>query len=135
MNVYQKVLLRLYEETGGRDSKAIYLKDIVKEMGFLPSYEDIFNQMSHHGWITETRRSNEVNITPWGVREAKKVDKGGGDNSREVNRAANKIKSEARELLVMTEELVDDVSEEHMKAVENKLAEVSDAVKSLKGLI
>ena len=73
MNVYQKVLIKVFQETGGRDSKAVYLKDLVKDMGFLPSYDEIFSQMSHDGWITETSRMHEVKITPWGVREAKKV--------------------------------------------------------------
>ena len=135
MNVYQKVLIRVYEETGGRDSKAVYLKDIVKELGFLPSYEDIFSQMSGDGWITETSRRNEVNITPWGVREARKVEKGGGDNSREIEKASNKVKSEAKELLVMTEELAEKSTEERLKAVEDKLKIVSDAVDRLKKLL
>ena len=135
MNVYQKVLVKLYEETGGRDTKAIYLKDVVKGLGFLPSYEDIFTQMSRDGWITETSRSNEVNITPWGVREAKKVQKGGGDNSREIGRASNKIKSESKELMVLAEELAEKATKERLTAVQNKLAIVADAAKDLKDLI
>ncbi len=132
MNVYQKVLVRVYEETGGRDSKAVYLKDIVKELGFFPSYADIFSQMSHDGWITETSRSDEVNITPWGVRAAKNLQEGVEDNSRQVARAAKKLKSEVKELLVMTEELVGDVNEANMNAVEKKMSAVTAAVEGLK---
>ncbi|NNE66952.1 MAG: hypothetical protein HKN33_10350 [Pyrinomonadaceae bacterium] len=135
MNVYQKVLIRLYEETGGRDSKAVPLKDIVKELGFLPSYEEIFNRMSGDGWITETSHTDEVNITPWGVREARKVEKGGGDNTREVEKSSNKIKSEVKELLVMTEELAEKATDERLKAVEDKLKVVSNAVDGLKKLL
>ncbi|MDH3493729.1 MAG: hypothetical protein OEM82_09280 [Acidobacteriota bacterium] len=135
MNVYQKVLVRVFEETGGLDSKAVYLRDVVKDMGFLPSYDEIFSQMSSDGWITETSRLDEVKITPWGVREAKKVKSGGSDNTREVGRASKSIKSEVKQLLVMVEELVDDANEKRLKAVENKVSDISEAIKTLKDLL
>ena len=135
MNVYQKVLVKLYEETGGRDSKTVYLKDIVKDLGFFPSYADIKSQMSHDGWLTDGVRSGEVNITHWGVREAKNLLKGGTDNTREQTKAVNKEKSEVKVLMVMAEELVEDITPETFSAVENKLKEVTKVINDMKELI
>ena len=135
MNVYQKVLVKLYEETDGRATKAVYLKDIVKDLGFYPSYPDIFSHMSHDGWITETSRSNEVNITPWGIREAEKLKAGVTDNSREIERVSGKLKTAVKQLLVVTEELVEDVSEEKLKEVEGEVAFVKETVSDLKSLL
>ena len=132
MNVYQKVLVKLYDETDGRATKAVYLKDIVRDLGFFPSYRDIFSQMSHDGWITETSRSDEVNITPWGIREAKKLRSGVTDNSREIERVAGKLKAVVKQLLVVTEELVEDVNEENLAAVENEIEIVSETLSELK---
>ncbi len=135
MNVYQKVLVRLFKEAGGRDSKAIYLKDILKDMGFFPSYSDILSQMSHDGWVTETSRSGEVKLTHWGIREAKNLNKGGTDNSREIGRIADKLRTEAKLFGVMIEELVEEVSPENFASAEKKLASVGKALEGLKKLM
>ncbi len=135
MNVYQKVLVRLFEEAGGRDSKAIYLKDVLKDMGFFPSYSDILSQMNHDGWVTETSRTGEVKLTHWGIREAKNLSKGGTDNTREIGRVAGKLKSESKLFGVMIEELVEDVTPDNFQAAEKKLASVSKALEGLKKLM
>ena len=49
--------------------------------------------------------------------------------------ASSKVKAEAKQLLVMTEELLEEATSKRLKAVENKLSEVSKAVKSLKDLL
>ena len=135
MNVYQQVLVKLYEATGGRASKAVYLKDIVKDLGYLPSYSDIFQQMSHDGWITETSRSDEVNITPWGVRAAKKFESGKGVDSKEASKAAKRLLASVKDLVVMTEEFVDEANEENLSTVNKKVSEVAAKVKEMSDLL
>ncbi len=46
MDVYHKVLSKLYQVTDGKDSHAVDLKDLVKSLGFLGSYDDILQQLS-----------------------------------------------------------------------------------------
>jgi len=72
MDVYQKVLLKLYQVTGGKDSYTVDLKDLVKGQGFLGNYNEIFQMLNGQGWIAETPKANYVRITHWGVKEAKK---------------------------------------------------------------
>lgn len=135
MNVYQKVLVKLYEETGGRDSKTVYLKDIVKDLGFFPSYADIKSQMSHDGWLTDGARSGEVNITHWGVREAKNLLKGGSDGTKEKSAALKKVKSEIKVLLLMADELAESTTAESFKAIERKVEDVSKVIDEAKELL
>jgi hypothetical protein len=55
MDVYQKVLLKIYQVTGGKDSQLVDLKDLVKNLGFLGNYGDIFQKLNEQGFsqITE----------------------------------------------------------------------------------
>ena len=135
MDVYHKILGRLYELTGGKQNESVDLKELVKEAGFLPSYEDIFRQMSRAGWISESGRGNKVKITHWGVKEAKKGGTGGTDGARELKKLARKLQEEAKELLVMCEELSSETVEGNLKQVEKQLDTVSELAKELKASI
>jgi hypothetical protein len=132
MNVYQKILVKLYEVSGGKDSNVVDIKELVKSEGFLPSYKDIYKQMSQQGWIAETGRDDLVKITHWGVKEAKKVQTGVTDNSREIQRTVNRLKAEVKEFLVITEEFANDISAEHYQLVEKKSNEIKAALDALK---
>jgi hypothetical protein len=135
MDVYHRILGRLYEITGGKQSESVDLLELVKQEGFLPSYEDISRQMSRAGWITESGRGNKVKITHWGVKEAKKSGTAAGDSGREVRKLATRLQAEVKELLVMAEELASDISEAKMKLVEKQMASVSKVAEELKGNI
>ncbi len=132
MNVYQKILVKLYEMTGGKDSERVDLKDLVKSEGFLPSYRDIFKQMSQQGWIAETGRADVINITHWGVKEAKKLQSGTKDDSREIQKSANRLKEDVKEFMVITEEFAGDVTDDHFKLVQKKFEKIKDAIENLK---
>lgn len=132
MDVYRKILVKLYEETGGKQSNTVNFIDLVKAEGFYPSYDDILKQLTESAWITETSKQDLVQITHWGVKEAKKALVGGGGNSRELERNANRLKSEVKEFLVMTEEFVGELSEEKFKQVDKKLTVVKKAIEKLK---
>lgn len=135
MNVYQKVLVKLCDAADSRETKAVYLKDIVKDLGFYPSYSDIFTQMSRDGWITETKRSDEVNITPWGIREAKKLMEGDLIDPREVHRGAKKVQAAIKDLSVMAEELVADTNEKNLDSVRNQIETIETKINDLSKLI
>ncbi len=132
MNVYKKILVKLFEVTGGKDTEAVDFKELIKSEGFYPSYRDIFKQMSQQGWIAETGREDIIKITHWGIKEAKKVQTGTKDGTREIQRSANRFKEDVKEFLVMTEEFANDITEEHFKLVENKFDKINEAIKELK---
>lgn len=131
MNVYQKILVKLYEETGGKDSVSVDFRDLVKKEGFYPSYDEIFRQMSQQGWITEVGRSDAVAITHWGVKEAKKSQAGVQDGSRELKKNATRLKEDVKEFLVMSEEFASKTSEENFGNVKGKFDEIKSAIESL----
>ena len=135
MDVYHKVLIKLYEATGGKESESIDLKDLVKKAGFLGAYTDIFQHMSRQSWISETPRPDTVRITHWGVKEAKKSQTSGGDDSNAARKEINRTISDARELIIFLEELANDVSKENILKAEKKLDEINSAIQKLKSSV
>lgn len=133
MDVYHKVLIKLYEVTGGRESETVDLKELVKKEGYLGSYPQIKEHLSGQSWITETARVDAVKITHWGVTEAKKSQSSvGGDNSLAVKKEINRTIADARELVIFLEELAADVSKENISRAEKKLADINSAIQKLK---
>lgn len=135
MDVYHKVLVELYEVTGGKDSEAVEFKDLVKNMGFLGGYPDIFKELSRRGWIAETRRPDVVKITHWGVKEAKKSGASKEDVSEAmqiVARETNRLISNAKDFSIILGEFSSDSSKEKLKSVENKFEELKDSIDKIK---
>lgn len=134
MDVYHKVLVKLYEITGGRDSQAVDFKEMVKSLGFLGNYPDILQNLSGQGWIAETTKANFVKITHWGVKEAQKATAGtnGADETIELKKSANRLKEETKQLLIMIEEFASETSKEKLDSVEKKLNEINTALGRLK---
>ena len=135
MDVYHKVLVKLFEVTGGRESETVDLKELVKKEGYLPSYPQIKEHLSGQSWITETARVDAVKITHWGVTEAKKANTVGSDNSQVIKREVNRTISETRELITFLEELANDVSKENISKAEKKLGEINSAIQKLKSSV
>ena len=133
MDLYHKILIKLYDASGGKDSQKVDFADLVKKEGFFPSYKDIYKQMSQSGWITEAGRTDVVNITHWGIMEAKKtLATGGEDSTKELEKAATRLVAVAREVLVMSEEFSSKMSEETLTQVENKFDELQNVIGKLK---
>lgn len=132
MDVYHKVLVKLYEVTGGKDSEKVDLRELVKKEGFLPSYADIFQHLSRQSWIAETPRPDIVRITHWGAKEAKKSQIAGGQGNPAVKKEVNRLISEMRELIVFLEELAVDPSKEIAVKAEKKLNLISSSFQTLK---
>jgi hypothetical protein len=135
MDVYHRVLVKLYETTGGKDTETVDLKELVKKEGFLGAYPDIFQHLNRQSWISETARRDAVKITHWGVKEAKKSQTsetsetgGGQDIKKDINRTI----SETRELIKHLEELSNEPTQENITKAEKKLNEINSAIQKLK---
>ena len=132
MDVYHKVLIKLHEVTGGKDSQVVDFKDLVKGAGFLGNFEDIIQFLSSQGWIAETTKENFVRITHWGVKEAKKSFVGvPHDSIQAVKKEANSIVSHARELLIVLEEFASEPTKDNIEQVKRKIADLNSSVEKL----
>lgn len=132
MNVYHKVLLKLYEVTDGKDSVTTDLKDLVKGQGFLGNYDDIFQMLSGQGWIAETPKLNFVKITHWGVKEVKKTGGDQPDKAQVLKKEAGRITAETKMFLILLEEFSSNISEENFRQLEKKINEINAAISNLK---
>ncbi|MGI8469051.1 MAG: hypothetical protein ACR2N3_11440 [Pyrinomonadaceae bacterium] len=125
MDVYHQVLHKLNEVTGGKQSKAVDFKDLVKKMGFHAHYSDIFERLNHEGWIIETAKADFVSISHWGVAEVKKNSAaGGGESSGELRREVGRTMTAARELAALLENFSSELSKKDFTAVEQKFNEL-----------
>lgn len=134
MDVYHKVLNKLYEVTGGKDTQTVDFKELVKAQGFLGNFDEIFQMLNGQGWIAETPKPNYVKITHWGVKEAQKSASGatGTDDSRELKKGANLLISDTKAFLIMLEEFAADTSKEKFSQVEKKFGELNSSIGELK---
>lgn len=135
MDVYHRVLSKLYEVTGGKESETVDLKELVKKEGYLGSYSQIKEHLSGQSWITETSRVDAVKITHWGVKEAKNSQTGVSDDSQSVKREINRTIADTRELVIFLEEFANDVSKENISKAEKKLGEIISAIQKLKSSV
>jgi len=136
MDVYHQVLTRLYEVTGGKDTKAVDLKDLVKGLGFLGNYPDIFERLSSAGWIAEDKKADFVRITHWGVLEAKKSPAlstaAGNQPNNNLKSDASKAIAEAKELSLSLEIFAGDASKGNLAAVERKIDNLKALINQIK---
>lgn len=132
MDVYHKVLLKLYQTTGGKDSQTVDLKDLIKNLGFLGNYNDIAQMLSGQGWIAETPRLNYVRITHWGVNEARKSEGSEPDAIEIIKKAATNLIADTKQFVISLETFATDASTENFGQVEKKLNDINLAVIKLR---
>lgn len=135
MDVYHRVLIKLYEVTGGKESETVDLKELVKKEGYLGSYPQIKEHLSGQSWITETARVDAVKITHWGVKEAKNSSTGNTDDSQAIKKEVTRMIADTRELVIFLEELAADVSAENISKAEKKLGVINSAIQKLKSSV
>ena len=135
MDVYHKVLLKLYQVTGGKDSMTVDLKDLVKNQGFLGNYNDIFQILSGQGWVSETPKLHFVRITHWGVKEVKKTVGDAPDTSLVLKKETARILSETKQFLIMLDEFSSNASIQNFTHLERKINEINAAIGKLKSSI
>lgn len=132
MDVYHKVLIKLHEVTGGKDSQIVDFKDLVKSVGFLGNFQDIIQFLSSQGWIAETTKENFVRITHWGVKEAQKSSVGAPQDAAQViKKEANRAVSQVKELLIVLEEFASEPTKDNIEQVKRKIAALNSSVEKL----
>ena len=122
MDAYHKVLVKIYEITGGKDNVDVDFADLLKKEGFFPSIEDIKSYLSSESWIAETSRVNIVRITHWGVAEAKRSLSDAPDPKTAIEKETRTLVNAAKDLALMAEGLSGAPAKDKVKAIEAKLA-------------
>lgn len=135
MDTYHFVLTKLYEASGGKDSKPVNFRDLLKQIGYYSSYADIFERLSREGWIAEDeKRPHHVRITHWGISEAKKsLSSTTEEDLTKWDKLVNQSKVLAKEIAVLLDSI--EKSEESMRQLNNKISELSNLVAQLKSEI
>jgi hypothetical protein len=128
MDVYHKVLTKIYEETGGKDSVDIDLTDLTKREGFFPSLDDITKFLTGESWVTETPKRYVVRITHWGVSEAKKALIGAPDKLQLIEKDSKRAVSDVRETLVMLEEFAGSPDAKKFGVIRKRFDEIAAAL-------
>ncbi len=131
MDVYQKLLLRLYEEAKGKDSENVDFTDLIKREGFFSNVNNILDHFLAQIWITQGSGKN-VRLTHWGVAEAKKLHGASPQSANDSKKETNSAIAETRELLSLLETFAGEQSAENLKRAEKKLAEIKSAFDKLK---
>lgn len=135
MDVYHKVLVKLYEVTEGKDTQTVDLKDLVKNAGFLGNYNDIFDMLSSQGWISESKKPDYVSMTHWGVSEAKKSASGAPDPSEAIQKDADRLVNQAKGLVSVIEDFASDTSIKKFGEVEKTVEELKATIAKLKNTV
>ncbi len=134
MDTYHKMLVKVYEAAGGRETNDVDFVEITKREGYFPSIDDIVSQLKSEGWVTESRR-NILRLTHWGVAEAKKCSDARPDSARAIERETTGLIASARDLAVLGEEFSSDPVGKRFKPIESKLADIEKTVVNIRKLL
>lgn len=132
MDVYHKVLTKVFEETGGRETVEVDLVDLLKREGFFPSLESIDSTLKSEGWATVGSTSTKIRITHWGVAEAKRVLADKPDKNQVVSKESARLLNDARELVIMLEEFNAGPNRKKLETVEKRASEMGAVIERLK---
>jgi hypothetical protein len=133
MDVYHKILARVYEIADGKESAAVDLTDLVKQEGFYASIDSITQRLIDQSWVTETAQRFQVRLTHWGVAEAKRVIQNLPDKKLLVSKDASRLLTECKELVIMLEEFAAEPSNEKLKTIDKRHADIGVIVRRLEG--
>lgn len=124
MDVYHKILTKIYEVTGGKDSVEVDLNDLLKQEGFYSNIDNISQHLATESWVAETPRPRVVKITHWGAAEARRVMTNTPDTQREVAKDANRLLADSRELIIMLEEFASNPNGAKFKTIEKRFEDL-----------
>ena len=133
MDVYHKVLVKIYEITDGKETVNVDLNDLLKAEGFFSSIESISHHLSTESWVTETAKQNVVRITHWGVAEAKRVLSDTPDIAQSITKDANRLIADSREFVIMLEDFAAAASSDKFNTIEKRFSEMTSLVARIKG--
>jgi hypothetical protein len=131
MDVYQKVLIKLNEITGGRDNVDTDMADLLKKEGFYSAIDDIIEKLSGEGWVTESRPKT-VRMTHWGIMAARKIKAKTPDSANILDKQAERFQSEVKELMILVEEFNGKSTADNFGRIEKKLTEISATAAKIK---
>ena len=132
MDVFHKVLTRIYELTGGRDTQEVDFVELLKQEGFFPSRDSIKDQLSTEGWITDSVRPDHVRLTHWGLAEAKKALADPTAASQAIDRQTSRLLAAARDFSIVIGEFVARPDEKTLAPVEERLTEIENLLAKIK---
>lgn len=132
MNVFHKVLVKIFELTGGKDNVEVDLADLLKKEGFFPSIDSISAQLLGESWITDGSRKYACKITHWGVAEAKRVMSNAPDKASEIEKESKRLLTEARGLITMLEEFGGKPDSKKFDGIEKRISELADRSKAIR---
>jgi hypothetical protein len=133
MDVYHKILTRIYEVTGGKDTVEVDLNDLLKQEGFYSNIDNISQHLTDESWVAETPRPRVIKITHWGVAEAKRVLTNTPDTKRELSKDANRLLAESRELIIMLEEFAGSPSGTNFTTIDKKFNDLNAILGRIRG--
>ena len=133
MNVYHKVLTKVFEVSSGRDNVDVDLVDLTKKEGFYANIDGISRQLLDEGWITPGAKKNSVRITHWGAKEAKRVLSASPDKANELTKESNKLMSEGKELFLLTEEFASKPDSGKLDVIEKRVADMASRCRNIRG--
>ena len=131
MDVFHKILLKVFEITGGRENAQVDLTDLLKREGFYANIESINDHLCGEGWMTATDRQYVVKMTHWGVAEAKRTLSSAPDTGSIISKDAARLLSTTRELVIMLEEFSATPSKDKFKVVEKRFTDIDGIVKKI----
>ena len=134
MDVYQKVLVKLYDITGDRENVDIDMTDLLRREGFYSSIVEIIGKMSSEGWITESRPKT-VRLTHWGVMAAKNINNDTPDSANIIDRQADRLKSEVKEFIILVEEFNGKATSDNFSRLDKKLNEINTVTARIREII
>jgi hypothetical protein len=132
MDVFHRVLTRIYEVSGGRDSQEVDFIDLLKKEGFFANRDSIKDHLSTEGWITDANRADHVCLTHWGMAEAKKALGKSNDIGTGLDRDIERLTSAARDLARAVDEFASGRTTKTLKPVDERLDELIDLLSRIK---
>jgi hypothetical protein len=135
MDTFHKILVRIYEISGGRDSQDVDFVDLVKTEGYMPSLENIKNHLSTESWITDSNKPGHVRITHWGAAEAKKSLASPAKTEAGIDRVTARLGNAAKDFSILVEEFIAKPSAQTLKPVQEKLTELDGLLGKVKPMV
>jgi hypothetical protein len=133
MDVFQKILTKVYETSEGKDSVDVDLVDLLKREGFYGNLEGISRRLIDESWVAETPRQYTVRLTHWGAGEAKRLLTNQPDFKTLVAKDANRLLNETREFMIMLEEFAANPSKEKLDTIGKRHSDIGKIVERLDG--
>ena len=132
MDVFHKVLLKIYDITGGRESQEVDFIELLKQEGFYPSRDSISNHLSTEGWITDSARPGHIRITHWGMAEVKKTMADPTGAGQGIDRHTTRLLSATRDFSIVIGEFVSKPNPESIKPVEERFSEIGGLLEKIR---